>query len=122
MGMNDLQFPVQTYRCGQTLFQRGDAADRLYLIQSGEVDLFTTPGHTFLARLKPGDFFGEQALLSAGVRSATAVAATDLVCTEVTAQGLQDMVRSQKSLLRPVLEALLLQMYLRNAITSALER
>lgn len=122
MGMNDLQFPVQTYRAGHTLFQRGDAADRLYLIQQGEVDLFTAPGNTFLARLKPGDFFGEQAILSGGVRSATAVAASDLVCTEVTAQGLQEMVRSQKTLLRPVLEALLLQMYLRNAITSSLER
>lgn len=56
------------------------------------------------------------------MRSATAVAATDLVCTEVTAQGLQEIVRGQKTLLRPVLEALLLQMYLRNAITTALER
>ncbi len=122
MGVNELQFPVRTYASGEVLFQRGDPALKLYLIQSGEVDLFTAPGHTFLARLKPGEFFGEQALLSGGVRSATAIAVTDLVCTEVTAQGLQDMVRSQKSLLRPVLEALLLQMYLRNAITSALER
>jgi len=122
MGMNEQQFPVQTYPAGEVLFQRGDPALKLYLIQSGEVDLFTAPGHTFLVRLKPGEFFGEQALLAGGVRSATAVAATDLVCTEVTAQGLQEIVRGQKTLLRPVLEALLLQMYLRNAITTALER
>lgn len=122
MGMNDQPFPVKTYQPGEVLFQRGDPALKLYLIQSGEVDLFTAPGNTFLARLKPGEFFGEQAILSGGVRSATAVAVSDLVCTEVTSQGLQEMVRSQKSLLRPVLEALLLQMYLRNAITSALER
>ncbi len=122
MGMNEQQFPVQTYPAGQVLFQRGDPALKLYLIQSGEVDLFTAPGRTFLVRLKPGEFFGEQALLAGGVRSATAVAATDLVCTEVTAQGLQEIVRGQKTLLRPVLEALLLQMYLRNAITTALER
>lgn len=122
MGMNDLQFPVKTYRANEVLFERGDPALKLYMIQSGEVDLFTAPGRTFLVRLKPGEFFGEQAILSGGVRSATAVAVSDLVCTEVTSQGLQDMVRSQKSLLRPVLEALLLQMYLRNAITSALQR
>lgn len=122
MGMNDLQFPVKTYRAGELLFERGDPALKLYIIQSGEVDLFTAPGRTFLVRLKPGEFFGEQALLSGGVRSATAVAVSDLVCTEVTAQGLQEMVRGQKSLLRPVLEALLLQMYLRNAISSALGR
>ena len=104
------------------LFERGDPTLKLYLIQSGEVNLFTAPGRTFLVRLKPGEFFGEQALLAGGVRSATAVAASDLVCTEVTAQGLQEIVRGQKTLLRPVLEALLLQMYLRNAITTALER
>jgi len=122
MGMNEQQFPVQTYPEGEVLFERGDPALKLYLIQSGEVNLFTAPGRTFLVRLKPGEFFGEQALLAGGVRSATAVAASDLVCTEVTAQGLQEIVRGQKTLLRPVLEALLLQMYLRNAITTALER
>jgi CRP-like cAMP-binding protein len=118
--MNSPQFPSRHYAAGDVLFNRGDSADTFYVIQSGEVDLFVPPANTFLVRLSPGESFGEQAILSGGVRSAKAVAVSDLVCTEITALALQQTVMNQTTLIRPVLEALLMQLSLQNAVRSVL--
>lgn len=118
--MKPTAFPIRRYQPGDVLFNRGDAADVFYVIQHGEVDFFVPPDNTFLVRLGVGASFGEQALLQGGVRSAKAVAATELVCTEITAKALQDSVLGQNTLIRPVLEALLMQLSLNNAVRSVL--
>jgi CRP-like cAMP-binding protein len=118
--MSDVHFPVRNYAQGEVLFRRGDLASTFYVIQSGQVDLFVPPSDTFLLRLGPGDSFGEQSILSGGVRSATAIAASELQCTEITAKNLDDSVLSQETLIRPVLEALLMQLALDNALHSVL--
>lgn len=113
-------FPTRSYQPGEILFNRGDAAQVFYVIQRGEVDFFVPPEDTFLVRLGPGASFGEQALLRGGLRNAKAVVVSELVCTEITAQALQDSVLAQHSLIRPVLEALLMQLSLNNAVRSVL--
>jgi len=118
--MSEVHFPVRTYAQGEVLFRRGDLASTFYVIQSGEVDLFVPPSDTFLIRLGPGESFGEQSILSGGVRSATAIAASEVQCTEITAKNLDDSVLSQQTLIRPVLEALLMQLALDNALHSVL--
>lgn len=118
--MSEVHFPVRTYAQGEVLFRRGDLASTFYVIQSGEVDLFVPPSDTFLIRLGPGESFGEQSILSGGVRSATAIAASVVQCTEITAKNLDDSVLSQQTLIRPVLEALLMQLALDNALHSVL--
>ena len=118
--MSEVHFPVRTYSQGEVLFRRGDLASTFYVIQSGEVDLFVPPSDTFLIRLGPGESFGEQSILSGGVRSATAIAASVVQCTEITAKNLDDSVLSQQTLIRPVLEALLMQLALDNALHSVL--
>ncbi|MFM8574386.1 MAG: cyclic nucleotide-binding domain-containing protein [Limnohabitans sp.] len=85
MGRSSRQFAP-----GDVLFSRGDPATTLYTIESGEVDLFVPPGRTFLVRLGAGACLGEQALIAGGVRNATAVAVSEVVCQEMTAQALQD--------------------------------
>lgn len=118
--MSEAYFPIQSYKTGDVLFSRGDAANTFYMIESGEVDLFVPPANTFLVRLGPGEAFGEQAILTGGVRGATAIAVTDMVCIQMTAESLQEIVQSQTSLIRPVLEGLFLQLYLQNSIRSAI--
>ena len=62
---------------GVVIFDAGEAGDALYLIRSGLVDVTTgddTAGH--LRTFGPGDFFGEQALLTGRPRSARATAQT----------------------------------------------
>lgn len=59
---------------GEVLFRRGDEADNLYMLLSGEV-LLVEIDH----RLKPGDLFGEIALFStAHRRTQTAIAEGDV--------------------------------------------
>ncbi len=118
--MKTTLFPTRAYAAGDVLFERGDAADVFYVIQRGEVDFFVPPDNTFLVRLGVGASFGEQALLRGGVRSAKAVAVGELLCTEITAQALQDSMLGEQGLVRPVLEALLMQLSLNNAVRSVL--
>ncbi len=63
-----------------TLFQAGDPGDSLFIIQSGEIELFikdTAGQKIVLTTAQNGDMFGELAMLDAGPRTATAVALTD---------------------------------------------
>lgn len=63
---------------GTVVIRKGDVADAMYLIASGQVDVATSHG---AVRLSDGEFFGEMALLARGRRSATVTArrATELL-------------------------------------------
>lgn len=66
---------------GQIVFRQGDFPDRLYLIGKGEAEVLMEKAggeEVTLARLKPGDFFGEMGIIGNSPRSATVVASTDL--------------------------------------------
>jgi CRP/FNR family transcriptional regulator, cyclic AMP receptor protein len=63
-----------------TLFQAGDPGDALFIVQSGEIELFikdTAGQKIVLATPAPGEMFGELAMLDSGPRTATAVALED---------------------------------------------
>jgi len=69
------------FRAGEVVFRQGDAADRLYVIGKGQVDVIReTPGKEdlVLTRLGEGQFFGEVGILSDSPRTATIRAATDV--------------------------------------------
>jgi CRP/FNR family transcriptional regulator, cyclic AMP receptor protein len=65
---------------GHALFQAGDPGDSLFIVQSGEIELFikdTAGQKIVLATPSAGDMFGELAMLDSGPRTATAVALKD---------------------------------------------
>lgn len=67
-------------RRGETLFEEGDAGDRLYVVISGKIKLGRTSAdgrENLLAILGPGQMFGELSFFDPGPRSATATAVTD---------------------------------------------
>jgi uncharacterized membrane protein len=75
----------------QTLFQAGDPGESLFLVSSGEIELFikdNTGQKIILDITHPGDFFGEIALLDEGPRSATAVALTHSELIELDREDL----------------------------------
>src|SRR3954462_7464782 len=65
---------------GQALFQTGDPGESLFILHSGEIELYIkdTAGQKIVLTIaRPGELFGELALLDSGPRSATALALTD---------------------------------------------
>jgi CRP/FNR family transcriptional regulator, cyclic AMP receptor protein len=62
---------------GQVLFQTGEPGDALYIVRSGEIELYikdTTGQKIVLNVVRGGEMFGELSLLDSGPRSATATA------------------------------------------------
>ncbi|MEW6213522.1 MAG: cyclic nucleotide-binding domain-containing protein, partial [Acidobacteriota bacterium] len=58
---------------GEEVFQQGDLGDRIYIIVNGQAEAVREEEgcETVLARLGPGEYFGEMALLRKTTRSAT---------------------------------------------------
>jgi CRP/FNR family transcriptional regulator, cyclic AMP receptor protein len=69
------------YQAGDTIFNEHDRGDALYILEEGTVRIWVMDedvSEVTLAELKPGDFFGELAVLDRGERSSSATAITDI--------------------------------------------
>src|SRR5215813_2312212 len=69
------------YQAGATIFHEHDRGDALYIVEEGNVRIWVMDEDVHevtLAELKPGDFFGELAVLDRGERSSSATALTDI--------------------------------------------
>jgi CRP-like cAMP-binding protein len=70
----------RSFEAGTPIYSEGDPATLCFLIQDGRVRLLkrVRSAERSLTVLRPGDLFGEDALLAESVRSASAVALTDV--------------------------------------------
>jgi uncharacterized membrane protein len=71
---------------GQVLFNAGEPGEALYVVASGEIELYIkdTAGQRIVVAIAgPGEVFGELALLDQGPRTATAVALGDAELLEL---------------------------------------
>ena len=78
---------------GDTVFSFGDAGDCLYLVRSGNVQVFVENFEgekIILAENGPGDLFGEISLLDGGARTASAVAVEDTETLTLDRDDLQE--------------------------------
>jgi uncharacterized membrane protein len=70
----------QEVPAGETLFQAGQPGESLFVVRSGEIELYikdTAGQKIVLTVARAGDMFGELSLLDSGPRTATAIALLD---------------------------------------------
>lgn len=82
---------------GETVFAAGDPGDKLYVIQSGEIEIAREDAQStrVLARLGPGDFFGELGVVLGKPCSTRAVAVRTTRVLELDAATLESMCLEQ---------------------------
>lgn len=84
---------VETVRfaAGECVVRQDERGDCMYVVLEGEVKVsHTRNGRTFdLATLKPGDFFGELALVDAGPRSADVETVSDCTLMKIEHSALR---------------------------------
>ena len=112
-------FESIAFEPGQRIFNAGDIADRLYIIKSGSVNLIGGNGQVF-AQVSAGQSFGEQAILSGGIRSAGAQAHDRVECYNISAEKANSLLKSYSPLLVPIFEALLMQQSMQNSLRQGL--
>lgn len=83
------------YTAGQTIFFEGQHGDEMYVVQSGEVDIYA--GGHLVEVAGPGDVIGEMALVDRMPRSATAIARTDCKIVPVDRERFEFLVQNNPS-------------------------
>lgn len=106
------------YPPGKMLFEKGDPAEVFFVITEGRVSLFEPTTSYEMAVLGPGNSLGEQSILMGGVHSLSARALDKVVCTTVRADRLRSILDHQMGVVKPVFEAILLQLSMHNELRS----
>ena len=75
-------FKKRRFSKGETVVKEGSGGAAFFVIESGEAAVFI--GGKERTILKPGDYFGEIALIDEGTRMATITASSELVCYGLT--------------------------------------
>jgi len=78
---------AQKYRPGAIIIEKGEMADRFYIITKGQAEVLLqepTGAEIVVARMQAGQYFGEIALLRGGARTATVRAAPDAPVEVIT--------------------------------------
>lgn len=106
------QPPVRTFAAGETIFRQGDPPGPMYLIRSGAVRVSRhVPGSeqltVELARLGPGEHFGEMASLLAEPRSASVQAVLPTEAVELSASHMRSFMRSNAAFARSIARSLM---------------
>jgi CRP-like cAMP-binding protein len=89
---------------GDSITTEGESGVGFFVIEDGNATV--SRGGEILRTLKPGDHFGEIALIDQGPRSATVVASTDLRCRAIAAWEFKTFVIEHPEVAWPLLETL----------------
>ncbi|RRB07702.1 cyclic nucleotide-binding domain-containing protein [Larkinella rosea] len=101
-----------TYEEGQTIFQKGEIGNCMFVIYSGAVDIYDRQQR--LAQFGRGDVFGELALLDTEPRSASAIVASDVVLFRIDHEDFYDLMEEREEVLRNMMRILCQRIRLQN--------
>jgi CRP-like cAMP-binding protein len=94
----------RTFRAGETITSEGESAVGFFVIQDGEAKV--SVGGQEKARLGPGDYFGEIALIAQSARTATLTAETDVRCLGMTFWEFRPLVEENGKIAWKMLQSL----------------
>lgn len=85
----------ETFKAGEFIFFEGDIESHFYIIESGEILIFTkdSAGKKIeIVKLKSGETFGEFALIDKGARTASAQALSEAKLMKISSESYEMMV------------------------------
>lgn len=103
------QLDLVRYKAGETIFNVGDPGDSLYIVSTGEVEMFfknNTGERIVLETATRGDFFGDLSLLDSGGRSASVCATKDTEALRLDRPDLEKFLRLQPHAAMDILAAM----------------
>lgn len=92
----------QRYPAGSAIVKEGSTGQGLYIITDGKVSV-RKQGRR-VARLGPGAFFGEMAVLDSGPRTATVEADTETVCLTLASWEIKPLLLEQAGMTYKMLQ------------------
>lgn len=116
------QLEFAPFAAGEAVTHEGDRDDGLFILVEGEASVRISVGadeereEREVARLTAGQFFGEMSLMTGEARTATVVAATDLLCYRIDKPAFQHILQQTPSIADQIAEVLVTR---RTALTAA---
>jgi len=95
---------VVSFRAGSMVVEEGLLGETMFVVLSGEAKV--VKGKRRLGTVRPGDFFGEVALLDGAPRSASVVAETPIVAIRLFRRTLLKTLEAEPQLALKILDAL----------------
>jgi CRP-like cAMP-binding protein len=101
-------------QAGETIFDEGEAGDRFYVIRSGEVELSRSweGAHRAVARLGPGDFFGELGVVLGRTCTTRAIAVNNTRVLDLDRDTLEAMCLAEPAIAIRMIRVLLSRLIL----------
>lgn len=100
---------IKKYAAGQLIFAEGMSGEIMYVVLSGEVEIFKFKGdkEITIARLGVGEFIGEGSLVLDGHRSTSCRISENAELLVITKKSFQDLARSHPAITTKLLEQFL---------------
>ena len=92
------------FKAGDTVTQEGSGGVGFFVVEEGEAEV--NVGGEAKGTIRPGDYFGEIALINESPRTATLTARTDMVCFGMTPWDFRPLVESNSEIAWKLLTAM----------------
>lgn len=80
----------KSFQNGQTVFKKGDPANFLYILKSGQIDLILKQeDNTILSLTEPGEIFGWSSIVEKGVYTSSSICKSDTAALEISKHDIE---------------------------------
>jgi small-conductance mechanosensitive channel/CRP-like cAMP-binding protein len=93
---------VHLHAAHEMVVRRGEPGSSMFIVSRGSLSVAVDAGGAEVARLGPGDFFGEMSLLTGEPRSATVTAVTDAQLLEIAAEAFRRFVMDNPAVVEQI--------------------